>query len=148
MHFGKPQQSVILLLLLELKTWLEGLARKIPSDGIITFTRFLLISIVILPILPNRDFTELHFNPFKIWLIVIAISGISYAGYVLAKFFHSGRSLALATILGALYSSTATTMVLAKRSREENPRLYDIPGAIVIASGIYVLQTCSSSLSF
>ena len=79
--------AVFVLLLLELKTGLETLARKIPPEEIFTFTRFLLITAVILPVVPDHDFTNLHFNLFRIWLIVVAISGLSYAAYVVEQIF-------------------------------------------------------------
>ncbi len=126
--------TVIVLLLLELKSGLESLARKISSNEIFTFTRFLLISAVILPIVPNRDFTILHLNPFHTWLIVVAISSLSYIAYVLGKLLGSGQSIVLTAILGGIYSSTSTTIVLAKRSKDEkSSKIYS--GAIVIASG-------------
>lgn len=126
--------AVIILLLLELKSGLEALARKIPPPEIFTFTRFLLISAVILPIVPDREFTELHFNPFHTWLIVVAISGLSYSAYVVSRVLGSRRSIILAAVLGGIYSSTTATVVLAKRSRDEKPS-HLFSGAIVIASG-------------
>jgi len=126
--------AVIVLLLLEAKSGLEGLAKKIPSEEIFTFTRFLLISAVILPVVPNESFTELQLNPFKIWLVAVAISGLSYAAYIIERWLGSRRSLLFAAALGGIYSSTSATVVLAKRSQEEKPG--DIfSGAIVIASG-------------
>lgn len=131
--------AVVVLLLLELKSGLERLAKKIPPDEIFTFTRFLLISAVILPIVPNRDFTPLHFNPFHMWLVVVAISGLSYGAYVLGRFLDSGQSLIFSSLLGGLYSSTSATVVLAKRSKEDDSNgAYS--GAILIASGCMYLR--------
>lgn len=131
--------AVIVLLLLELKTWLENLAGKVPPEEIFTFTRFLLISAVILPIVPDRDFTDLHFNPFHIWLIVVAISSLSYIAYIVGALLGRSRGVVLTAIMGGLYSSTATTVILAKRSKEEssNPLF---SGAIIIASGFMYLR--------
>jgi len=126
--------TVLVLLLLELKTGLESLARKLPPAEIFTFTRFLLISAVILPIVPDQDYTFLHFNPFHTWLIVVGISSLSYAAYVLSYILGSSRSILLSAILGGIYSSTSTTVVLAKRSKEEKTsQLFS--GAIIVASG-------------
>ncbi|MDG0818151.1 MgtC/SapB family protein [Bdellovibrio svalbardensis] len=126
--------SVIVLLLLELKVALENLARKIPASEIYTFTRFLLISAVILPIVPNRSFTDLQLNPYYIWLIVVAISGLSYLAYVADYMLGTRRGIVLTAILGGIYSSTSTTVVLAKRSKEEKAH-HVFSGAMVIASG-------------
>jgi len=130
--------AVIVLLLLELKVGLETLAKKIPTDEIFTVTRFLLISAVILPIVPNQDFTEFHLNPYKTWLIVVAISGLSYLSYCIGKFVSSKNSILLSAILGGIYSSTATTLVFAKHSDEDSGggSNSSLVGAIVIASGL------------
>lgn len=127
--------AVAALLLLELKTSLELLARRIPEVEIQTFTRFLLISGVILPLLPNQSMTEFGLNPFRIWLVVVAISGLSYLAYVLEQLFGATQSALMSAALGGLYSSTVTTVALAKRSADEkSPRL--LSGAILVASGL------------
>src|ERR1700693_2491959 len=74
--------SVASLLLLELKAGLERLATRTAPQEILTFAKFLLLTAVILPILPNQDFWRFHINPFKTWLVVAAVSTISYGSYV------------------------------------------------------------------
>jgi uncharacterized membrane protein (DUF4010 family) len=131
--------SVASALLLELKTALEGLAHRIPPEEILTFTKFLLLTAVVLPILPNRDTGPFQINPSKTWLVVVAVSTVSYGSYVLQRLTKDRGGLLLAAILGGAYSSTVTTVVLAKRAaREEHGRL--IPGAILTASGIMYLR--------
>jgi uncharacterized membrane protein (DUF4010 family) len=127
--------AVVALLLLELKTSLERLARKIPPLEILTFTRFLLITGVILPLLPNESLTEFGLNPFRLWLVVVAISGFSYLAYVLGLFLGASRGALLSAALGGLYSSTVTTVVLAKRSHEEKDS-HLLAGGILVASGL------------
>ncbi len=113
------------LLLLELKVVLEELAGRIPAEEILTFAKFLLLSAVILPILPNREFGPFHINPFKTWLVVVAVSAISYGSYVLQKVTKGRGGILLAAVLGGAYSSTVTTVVLARRAaREEHPHLF------------------------
>ena len=70
--------GVASLLLLDLKAALEKLAVRIAPNEILTFTKFLFLTGVILPILPNQEFGQFHINPFKTWLVVVAISTISY----------------------------------------------------------------------
>jgi len=131
--------SVASIMLLELKAFLEGLAKRIGPEDILTFTKFLLLTAVILPILPDEQFTEYHLNPFKTWLVVVAVSGISYGSYVLLRLTKAQGGVILAAILGGAYSSTLTTVAMAKRaSREERPHLYS--GAILIASGVMYLR--------
>lgn len=127
--------AVIAMLLLELKEFLENLTTKIPAAEILTFTKFLLLTFVILPVLPNRDFGPFAVNPFKSWLIVVAISGVSYGSYVLEKVSRGKGGVRLAASLGGLYSSTFTTLVMAKQAKTAGaPHTY--AGGILIASGV------------
>ncbi len=131
--------SVASLLLLDLKAALERLAVRIAPNEILTFAKFLLLSGVILPVLPNQVFTQFHINPFKTWLVVVAISAISYASYVLQKLTKGQGGIVLAALLGGAYSSTVTTVVLARRAKSQNqPHLYS--GSILIASGVMYLR--------
>src|SRR5215472_9426014 len=102
------------LLLLDLKTGLEKLAIRIAPNEIFTIAKFLLLTGVILPVLPNEEFSRFHINPFKTWVVVVAISTISYASYVLQKVTKQQRGLVLSAVLGGAYSSTATTVVMAR----------------------------------
>ena len=131
--------SVASIMLLELKAFLEGLARRIGPEDILTFTKFLLLTAIILPILPNEQFTEYQLNPFKTWLVVVAVSGISYGSYVLLRLTRAQGGVILAAILGGAYSSTLTTVALAKRAaREGHPHLFS--GAMLMASGVMYLR--------
>ncbi len=131
--------SVACLLLLDLKEGLEKLAGRIPAEEILTFAKFLLLTGVILPVLPNAEFTRFHINPFKTWLVVVAVSTISYGSYVLQRLTKDGGGIVLAGLLGGAYSSTVTTIVMARRAaREQHPHLF--AGSILIASGVMYLR--------
>ena len=131
--------SVSSALLLELKTTLEGLTKRVASEEILTFTKFLVLTAVILPIVPNRTFGPFQINPFKTWLVVVAVSTVSYASYVLQKVTKPKGGVLLVAILGGAYSSTVTTVALAKRaSRENQPHLFS--GAILMASAVMYLR--------
>jgi uncharacterized membrane protein (DUF4010 family) len=127
--------AVLSILLLELKEFLESLSTKIPAAEIFTFSKFLLLTFVILPIVPNKDYGPFAVNPFKAWLIVVAISGVSYGSYLLEKAAKGKGGVRLAALLGGAYSSTFTTFVMAKHAREvKTPHCYS--GAILLASGV------------
>jgi uncharacterized membrane protein (DUF4010 family) len=131
--------SVASLLLLDLKAGLEKLAVRIAPHEILTFAKFLLLTGVILPALPNQEFSQFHINPFRTWLVVVAISTISYVSYVLQKVTKAKGGVVLAALLGGAYSSTVTTVVFARRAaREERPHLF--AGSILIASGVMYLR--------
>jgi len=131
--------AVTSVLLLELKAALGNLSRRLPGGEILAFAKFLLLTAVILPIVPNRTFGSFGFNPFKAWLVVVAASGISYGSYLLQKASQGRESILAAAVLGGAYSSTMTTVVLAKRAREvHSPRLF--AGSILMASGTMYLR--------
>jgi uncharacterized membrane protein (DUF4010 family) len=131
--------SVASLLLLDLKAALEKLAVRIPPQEILTFAKFLLLTGVILPVVPNVEFSRFHINPFKTWLVVIAVSTISYGSYVLQRLTKQRGGVVLAALLGGAYSSTVTTVVVARRAaREPHPHLF--AGGILIASGVMYLR--------
>jgi uncharacterized membrane protein (DUF4010 family) len=80
--------------------------------------RFLAISVIVLPLLPDRGFGPHEaLNPRQIWYYVVLISGLSFAGYWLIKFFGA-RGVLLTGIVGGLASSTATTLSLARLARQ------------------------------
>jgi uncharacterized membrane protein (DUF4010 family) len=123
--------SVASLLLLELKTVLEL--------EILTFAKFLLLTVVILPILPNQQFGPFHLNPFKTWLVVVAVSAVSYGSYLLQKVTKERGGVVLAALLGGAYSSTVATVAMSRRAaREQRPHLF--AGGILIASGVMYLR--------
>jgi len=131
--------AVASLLLLDLKAALEQLATTIAPGEILTFAKFLLLSGVILPALPNQEFGQFHVNPFKTWLVVVAISAVSYGSYVLQKMTKGQGGIVLAALLGGAYSSTVTTVVMAKRAARENrPHLFS--GGMMIACGMMYLR--------
>jgi uncharacterized membrane protein (DUF4010 family) len=130
--------TVVCILLLELKDVLEGLARRIAPQEILTFTKFLLLTAVVLPVLPNQNFGRFSINPFKTWLVVIAVCTVSYGSYLLMRITKDSGIL-LSAVLGGIYSSTATTVALAKRSAgEAHPHLFS--GATLLASAFMYLR--------
>lgn len=131
--------GVASLLLLELKTVLERIASRTAPEEILTFAKFLLLTAVILPIVPNQQFGRFHINPFKTWLVVVAVSTVSYASYVLQKVTKGHGGVILAAFLGGAYSSTVTTVAMSRRAaHEQRPHLF--AGGILIACGMMYLR--------
>lgn len=127
------------LFLLELKAALEGLTKRIAPGEILTFTKFLLLTAVVLPVLPNQPFGPVAINPFKTWLVVVAVSAVSYGSYVIQRITRRRGGIALAAVIGGAYSSTVTTLVLARRAaRDARPHL--LSGSTLMASGMMYLR--------
>lgn len=128
--------GVITALILALKPTLHNLARRMSAVDLRATLEFALITAVVLPLLPNRNFGPFEvINPFQIWLLVILVSGIGFLGYILIKILGAEQGVGLTGILGGLVSSTATTVSFAGRSRE-NPGLSSI-----LARGV-ILASC------
>lgn len=132
--------GVVTVILLHEKRLLEGLATALPRHEMRTLLRFLLLTAVILPVVPNRDFTPFEINPFKIWLVVVAVSGVSYVSYLLRMWWGEDRGLILAGLLGGAYSSTVTTVVLSRQSKKREPCSVGYTGAIVAATGMMYVR--------
>lgn len=105
-------------ILLSLKPRIIGLARAISAREIGAALRFLAISVIVLPILPNQGYGPYAaLNPRHIWWMVVLISGLSFAGYWLTRL-YGARGVMIAGLVGGLASSTATTVSLSRMVRE------------------------------
>ncbi len=104
--------------LLHAKGQLQRLVDRLGDQDVTAMMRFVLLTLVILPVLPNRTLGPLDvLNPRQIWLMVVLIVGISLGGYVAYKLLGHRAGTALAGLLGGMISSTATTVSYARRSR-------------------------------
>jgi len=131
----------LVLIMVELKSFFWNLSKRFNEDEFITLSKFLLISGVVLPLLSNEPVSEqIPVSPFKIWASVVVISGISYISYLVKKFFFPKKGAFITGILGGLYSSTATTIVLAKKSKNGNTDYYQTASAIILATGIMFIR--------
>lgn len=133
--------AVAAVLLLQARNRLHGLAQTLPGPEIITLGQFLILTGIVLPLLPNEPVTSLTpITPFQVWLAVVVVSTLSYGSYLLQKLVSARRSLFLTSMLGGLYSSTATTVVLAKRLRGETQHHNQYQSGIVLATSLMYLR--------
>jgi uncharacterized membrane protein (DUF4010 family) len=124
-------------LLLHWKTPLHNFAEKIGPSEFDALMRFILISLVILPVLPDRGYGPYEIlNPRRIWLMVVLIVGISMVGYIAFKLFGARLGALAAGVLGGLISSTATTVSYSRRSSHHPERSAAAAVVIAIASTV------------
>jgi uncharacterized membrane protein (DUF4010 family) len=136
-----PILAIIITTLLAVKPYLHTFARKISQKEIINTLKFLIIAFVILPLLPDQTFGPLGvFNPYQIWLIVVFISAISFAGYILMKFIGAEKGISATGIIGGLVSSTAVTTAMAARVKESDFIIRAAVFATVVASSMMFLR--------
>lgn len=120
--------------LLAYKGLLHGLVERLGNDDVLAGLRFLLAMFVVLPILPDRAVDPWGaINPYKLWLLVLLISGLSLVGYVATRWLGPGRGIAVTAASGGLVSSTAVTLAMVKQSREEGAQPRRLAGGILLA---------------
>ena len=108
--------------LLSIKWETDRFARALTREDVLAALQLAVISAIILPVLPNESFLPPPFdvlNPFKIWLMVVFISGISFLGYVAIKFVGPEQGIGITGLLGGMVSSTAVTLSFSERSNRE-----------------------------
>lgn len=113
---------VTVLLFTELKHTFTELAQRMKNDEMTTLAKFLAISGIILPMLPDENLIPgINLTPYNIWLATVVVSGISYLSYLLRRYVFHESGILVSGIIGGLYSSTATISVMARKSRTAAP---------------------------
>ncbi len=129
--------GVVTALLLSMKGRLHHVIRQMSAEDLRVVLQFALVAAVILPLLPNRAIDPWGLlNPFKIWLVVVLVSGIGFIGYILMKTLGASRGINLTGLLGGLVSSTATTISFSSASRETPIISSHYAQAIILSSSI------------
>ncbi len=129
------------VLLLTARERLHGFARHIESGEILTAGKFLVLSGLVLPLLPDQPLTSLtDITPHQVWLAVLAVCTVSYASYLLQRYVAPAGAGLWVALLGGLYSSTATTIVLARHARAEPSALRHAQTGIILATAVMYLR--------
>jgi uncharacterized membrane protein (DUF4010 family) len=133
--------TVAAVLLLTARDKLHDFARRLEVGEIVTAGKFLILTGLVLPFLPTEPITQLtEITPHQVWLAVLAVCSISYASYLLQRYVApAGGGLWLA-VLGGLYSSTATTVVLARRVHAEPALLRQAQTGIILATSVMYVR--------
>jgi uncharacterized membrane protein (DUF4010 family) len=137
--------GVIVVGVLSVKEWTHRLVENLTDEEVEGTVKFLLISVVVLPILPTKPVDPWGiYHPQEIWFLVVLISGISFIGYFAIRFFGRDRGIALTGALGGLASSTAVTLSMCHRVRasveDDRPIHRAAAFAILVASGIMTVR--------
>lgn len=133
--------GVSVAVLLSLKDSVRRLAASLSEAEIHAALRFLAISIIILPILPDQGYGPYEaLNPREIWLMVVFISGLSFLGYWLDKTLGAERGVFVTGIVGGLASSTATTLSLSKFARDGVAVPRTVAAGVIIANVVMLIR--------
>ncbi len=128
--------TVVTGLLLSQRERLHAFAKRISADDVTATLKFAIASLIVLPLVPDRTWGPPPFdalNPYKIWLMIVLISGVDFASYVLVKALGPEHGLGVGGILGGLASSTALTLGMARRSKDVKSGGAGFALAIVLA---------------
>ncbi|MBK1856119.1 MgtC/SapB family protein [Verrucomicrobiaceae bacterium 5K15] len=116
------------MLLLQAKRPLHRFSKNLSMADLQAIAKLTLLSLVILPLLPNESYGPYAaINPFKIWMMVVLIVGLSLLAYFVSKFMGAKKGTLAAGLLGGLISSTATTVSFSRRAKSEE----GIPAGLV-----------------
>jgi len=133
--------GVAMTFLLSAKPLLHKLASRVSRDDLYATLKFLIVTVVVLPLLPHRDVGPLGaIDPFNVGLMIVTISGLSFLGYIAMRWLGPRRGVLVGAALGGLVSSTAVTVSFSARTKA-SPTLAPVAaGAIAIASAIMVVR--------
>ena len=133
--FGQPGLAGALGIgvtaLLYFKPEIEGFSTALERHEQVSVLQFLIVTFIVLPILPDRGYGPYGaLNPRHIWLMVVLVSGIGLASYIALRLAAGRPGLAMTALLGGVLSSTAATVLYARRSRE-SPAMERLALAVV-----------------
>ena len=136
---GQPALAVaagaVTTLVLAMRSELHGFINRLNTTDVRAFARYAVIAAAVLPFLPNRQMGPLDaWNPFKLWMVIVLVTGFSFAGYVANRTVGARRGVLATAVIGGAYSSTAVTQSLARRlgKGEQGP----LNAGIALASGV------------
>ncbi len=133
--------AILTTVLLYFKAELQTVSKQLTRRDITSVLQFCVLSLIILPILPDRNFGPYDtLNPYQVWWMVVLISGVSLAGYAALRFVGARYGAPLLGLLGGLVSSTATTMVFSRHARENPAMASTATLVILLANLIMVLR--------
>ena len=152
--------AIVTMLILSVRKVLHKAVYNISDEEIFDTIKFAIIAFIILPFLPNVNYDRPIFsfflpnqtppaafdqvnvlNPYMIWFLIVLVSGISFLGYILVKLLGKNRGIGFAGLVGGLYSSTATSLTLAHKSKEMQKTTSPFIAGIVLACAISFIKS-------
>ena len=132
--------ATLVTLLLALKTEVHRLMGRLDEEDVKALARFAVIAGAILPFLPSGSYGPYGaWNPQKLWLVVVLVTGFSFLGYVANRIFGARHGTIATAVIGGLYSSTAVTQSLAQRLGSRSTTGSEAAG-IALASAVMFVR--------
>jgi len=137
--WGAMALGVVNAILLSEKSRLETYVEHLNRAEFLATLKFLLVTVIILPVLPDQEYGMFHLNPASIWKMVIIVSTVGFVGYVLVRRFGPRVGLWLSGLLGGIVSSTAVTLAMGRIAQKDASRsLGTLQGAIFAGAVMYL----------
>jgi uncharacterized membrane protein (DUF4010 family) len=142
--FGEPGFAIagaaVVTLILALKAELHGFVDKLDDDDVKALARYAVVAGAVLPFLPSGHYGPLGaWNPQKLWLVVVLVTGFSFLGYVANRIFGERHGTIATALIGGAYSSTAVTQSLSQRLGSEQKGGAE-PAGIALATAVMYLR--------
>ena len=132
--------ATIVTFLLALKNELHGFLEKLDEEDVKALARYAVIAGAVLPFLPNGHYGPLGaWNPQRLWLVVVLVTGFSFLGYVANRIFGERHGTIATALIGGAYSSTAVTQSLAQRLGRQKEAGAE-PAGIALATAVMYLR--------
>lgn len=133
--------AIVMALLLGYKQSLHGLLNTLRREELTAGLKLLLISVVLLPILPNQGYGPWEaLNPFVIWWMVVLIAAISFFGYIAIRVAGPRRGIVFGGLFGGMASSTATTLAFSRIAAREDQLASVLAAGILLACGSMIAR--------
>ena len=132
--------GIFTTLLLSEKAHLEQYIEKLDKSEFLAVVKFLIVTVIILPALPDKEYTQYNLNPYRIWQIVILISSIGFVGYFLMKKFGDKFGLWLSGLMGGIVSSTAVSIAMGNIAKSNEHLAKRAFQATILASSVMYLR--------
>lgn len=140
---GQPGMAVagaaVVTLLLATRDQSHAIVARLNDADVHAFARYAVIAGAVLPFLPNRNMGPLQaWNPFQLWLVVVLVTGFSFAGYIANRTVGARKGVLATALIGGAYSSTAVTASLSQQlgRGESGP----FTAGILLASAVMYLR--------
>ncbi len=132
--------GVVNTLLLSEKAMLESYVERLNRVEFLAAMKFLLVTVIIYPVLPDQNYTQFGLNPTKIWQIVILVSSIGFVGYYLEKRFGEKIGLWMSGLLGGIVSSTAVTVAVGRMAKNDSEQSASALQASLLAGSVSYIR--------
>lgn len=139
LHYIKEAMAVAVIVstLLTLKTKFRETLSRITQDELFAFIKFIILSFLLLPFLPDKNYGPGEIiNPRSIGFVIVIVSSLSFIGYFIIKFFGAEKGILFTAFFGGTFSSTAVTWVFSSRSKENDNLSTQYATGIIIACAV------------